>query len=104
MTGHHDRPKPPKRVGEPAQVYLTESDQARLDRLMRQLDASKSDVLRKGLEALELQLVYPASHPANRLIGLADELALDGMDAARDHDRVLSDAEAESWREQSDGA
>ena len=41
------------RVGEPVQVYLSGPDQARLERLAQQLAASKSDVLRRGLEALE---------------------------------------------------
>ena len=41
------------RVGEPVQVYLAEPDRARLERLAAALDATKSDVLRRGLAALE---------------------------------------------------
>jgi hypothetical protein len=41
------------RVAEPVQVYLETSDRARLDRLTTRLGATKSDVLRRGLEALE---------------------------------------------------
>ncbi len=41
------------RVAEPVQVYLDRSDRDRLDRLTERLDTTKSDVLRRGLEALE---------------------------------------------------
>ncbi|HEY5219894.1 MAG TPA: hypothetical protein VIJ16_08790 [Gemmatimonadaceae bacterium] len=41
------------RVGEPVQVYLDAPDRERLERLAAQLDATKSDVLRRGLETLE---------------------------------------------------
>lgn len=105
MTESHDTPKSRRRIGEPAQVYLTEADQARLERLTRQLGASKSDVLRQGLEALELQHMEPSAHPALRLIGLAGDVVVpDGVDAARDHDRLLAQAEETSWQAQSDGA
>jgi hypothetical protein len=106
MTEYHDKPaRARKRVGEPAQVYLTEADQARLDRLTTQLGASKSDVLRRGLEALELQHLHPAAHPALRLIGLVDDVdaRCDG-DVARDHDVILAQDETRSWGSPSDGA
>lgn len=59
-SGYHDfmkrdnekRRRAP-RVAEPVQVYLETSDRARLDRLTTRLGATKSDVLRRGLEALE---------------------------------------------------
>ncbi|MEX0692752.1 MAG: hypothetical protein WD043_13005 [Gemmatimonadales bacterium] len=41
------------RVAEPVQVYLDPGDRARLDRLTARLEATKSDVLRRGLAALE---------------------------------------------------
>jgi hypothetical protein len=41
------------RVGEPIQVYLDRPDRERLERLALRLDVSKSDVLRRGLVALE---------------------------------------------------
>lgn len=105
MTDYHDKPRPPKRVGEPAQVYLTESDQARLERLTVQLRASKSDVLRRGLEALELQYLEPSAHPALRLIGMvADGVETDALDVAREHDRVLARDEESSWPAASDEA
>lgn len=53
MKRHHDRRKRPGRVAEPVQVYLDEADRGRLERLAAALDATKSDVLRRGLEALE---------------------------------------------------
>ena len=105
MTKYHDTPRPKKRVGEPAQVYLTEADQARLERLTVQLGASKSDVLRQGLAALELQHMEPSAHPTLRLIGLvADVTGSDAIDVAREHDRVLAHDEQQSWQAQSDGA
>ena len=105
MTDYHDKPKSAKRVGEPAQVYLTQADQARLERLTAQLGASKSDVLRRGLEALELQHLEPAAHPALRLIGMVDGDSLtDAVDVAREHDRLLAHDEEASWPAESDGA
>ena len=53
MKKDHDRDKPERRVAEPVQVYLDRADRARLDRLTERLDATKSDVLRRGLEALD---------------------------------------------------
>jgi hypothetical protein len=46
------RPKP-RRVAEPVQVYLDPADRERLEKLTERLDATKSDVLRRGLEALD---------------------------------------------------
>jgi len=104
MTDYHDTPRKSKRVGEPAQVYLTDADQARLESLTAQLGASKSDVLRRGLEALELQHTEPSAHPTLRLIGLVhDGDERDAVDAAREHDRLLAQSEETSWRVQSDG-
>jgi hypothetical protein len=63
MKSHHDRRKP-RRVAEPVQVYLAKPDRERLERLAATLDATKSDVLRRGLEALEsLTLRRPAAGP-----------------------------------------
>lgn len=48
-------------MAEPVQVYLERADRERLERLADRLDATKSDVLRRGLEALESQLRRPAA-------------------------------------------
>ena len=88
-----------RRVAEPVQVYLAAADRQRLERLAEQLDATKSDVLRRGLEALERQLLDPAQHPALRVIGIAGEETgppLD-YDVAREHDRFLAESEIASW-------
>jgi hypothetical protein len=53
MKEHHDAGKGERRVAEPVQVYLDAADRARLARLTERLDATKSDVLRRGLEALD---------------------------------------------------
>ncbi len=52
-------------------------------------------MLRRGLEALERQLLDPEHHPALRIVGLAgDEVAGEvGYDVAREHDRFVADLE-----------
>jgi len=108
MTYERKRSRP-GRVREPVQVYLDPDDQARLERLTERLETSKSDALRRGLEALERQLIDPAEHPALRIVGIAGregaarpETDRDPLpDAAREHDRVLTDAEESAWK--SDG-
>lgn len=55
MTKYHDMERRrPSRVGEPVQVYLDTEDRERLERLTAQLDATKSDVLRRGLALLDV--------------------------------------------------
>jgi len=81
-------------------VYLNVVERERLARLTAELGTTKSEVLRKGLEALELQLIDPEHHPALAIIGIAGEIRAapgGGLDPARDHDHVLSDAEEASW-------
>jgi hypothetical protein len=80
-------------------VYLVADERERLERLADQLDATKSDVIRRGLLALERELTSPAAHPALRLIGIADtEMpAVTPSDPAREHDRLLADAEEAAW-------
>ena len=93
------------RVREPVQVYLDPEDQARLSRLTEHLGMSKSEALRRGLEALERQTSDPNEHPALRIVGIAgperrgDRSAdeEDGLDPAREHDRVLTDSEESDW-------
>jgi Arc/MetJ-type ribon-helix-helix transcriptional regulator len=99
MTKKHDQRRPP-RAAEPVQVYLERPDAERLGRLASQLSASKSDVLRQGLEALERQLTDRATHPALRIIGIAGPLAPPkvGYDVARQHDRFLAESEVSSWK------
>ncbi len=99
MRKNHDRSSGVKRGAEPVQVYLDGEERERLARLTSLLDTSKSDVLRRGLRALEHQVTDPGQHPALGVIGLAaSELrGVEPTDAARDHDRVLADAEMETW-------
>jgi len=61
MKRSHERPGKPKRVAEPVQVYLDPADRDRLERLAAQLEATKSDVLRRGLSALESQTRRPSA-------------------------------------------
>jgi hypothetical protein len=89
----------PHRVGEPVQVYLDTDERQRLARLARQLRATKSDVLRRGLEALERQALDPDAHPALQIVGLASRARPGGphYNVAREHDRYLADSEEAGW-------
>lgn len=84
---------PPKRVSEtaPVQVYLDRQSRQRLERLAGSLDTTKSEVLRRGLLALERETSDPSSHPMLRLVGAvaADSGGLQ-YDVAREHDRFLA--------------
>jgi hypothetical protein len=86
-------------VTEPVQVYLETADRERLERLARQFDTTKSDILRRGLAAVERELLDPASHPILRLIGMAQGERPDApsFDPGRDHDKVLGESEIASW-------
>ena len=87
------------REAAPLQVYLVADEHERLERLADQLDATKSDVVRRGLLALERELQSPTSHPALRLIGIADaeKPGLAPIDAARKHDHEIAEGEETSW-------
>ncbi|HEX6049144.1 MAG TPA: ribbon-helix-helix protein, CopG family [Gemmatimonadaceae bacterium] len=87
------------REAAPLQVYLVSDERDRLERLAEQLDASKSDVVRRALLALERELLSPATHPALRLIGIAEteQPSREPIDGAREHDRVLAETEEASW-------
>ena len=96
MKNDHDiKKRTTPRTREPVQVYMAPGDSERLDRLTDELDTTKSDVLRRGLEALERQLLDPKHHPALRIIGIAgEEIAEEvGYDVAREHDRFVADLE-----------
>ncbi len=68
MSKPHDGRRKRDRVAEPVQVYLDQPDRERLERLTSHLDATKSDVLRRGLEALEsLYRKPPTSAPAGQV-------------------------------------
>ena len=84
-----------KRVREPVQVYLDGPEQERLERLTEEMRSTKSDVLRRGLEALEREVFDPEHHPALRIIGIAGvaQCGEGDLDVAREHDRHLADLE-----------
>jgi hypothetical protein len=69
MKHKHDKRPRTGRVAEPVQVYLDRPDRERLERLAVQLEATKSDVLRRGLEALE-SLSRRATGPARTPVPL----------------------------------
>jgi len=86
-----------RRVSEPVQVYLRPRERERLERLTAELDTTKSDVLRRGLEALESQLSDPGRHPALDIVGIVSTSDDLGGDVAREHDRYLAATEIASW-------
>ena len=96
MIDSHDS-RSARRVAEPVQVYLRPAEKDRLDRLTDRLDTSKSDVLRRGLEALERQISDPEHHPALGIIGIVSVPDDPELDVARDHDEVFADCEVDSW-------
>ena len=82
-----------KRVSEaaPVQVYLDLQSRDRLDRLAERLETTKSDILRRGLIALERETSDPLAHPVLRLAASAQEASpVTGYDVAREHDRFLA--------------
>lgn len=87
-------------MSEPVQVYLDRGQRRRLEQLAGELGLSKSDVVRRGLEALERQMADPAEHPALRIIGIAlgESARAADYDVAREHDRYLAESERESWK------
>lgn len=48
-----------KHVREPIQVYLTSQERAELDRASRELGVSRSEVLRRGVEAMRARPLGP---------------------------------------------
>lgn len=58
----------PKEVREPIQVYLTTQERAELDRVAEELGVSRSEALRRGVEAMR----------ARPLAGLLREVAAEG--------------------------
>ncbi|WP_419167413.1 hypothetical protein [Candidatus Palauibacter sp.] len=101
MTAIHDHEGKGRRVSEPVQVYLAATERDRLERLRVTLDTTKSDVLRRGLEALELQLSDPDLHPALSIIGIfcgtRPPPGEPHADVARDHDEFLTAGEIDAW-------
>ena len=98
MTRSHERR--PKRVAEPVQVYLDAPERLRLDRLTKQLGATKSDVVRSALEALERSLPTGPDLPYEQIIAIGAEAPASndpGYDVAREHDRFLAEREVEGW-------
>lgn len=69
-------PRKPRsgKVREPIQVYLDCGERATLDRLARELDVSRAEVLRRGLEALQrrgVRTIYDVLDEVQRIA--ADE-------------------------------
>jgi len=75
----------------PVQVYLSPDDRERLERMAEGLGLTKADVLRRGLRALEGQLLDPNAHPLLGLAGIGKDTGGDlSYDPAADHDRAIA--------------
>lgn len=86
-------PMSTKRVSEaaPVQVYLDRSSRDRLDRLAERLELTRSDVLRRGLMALEREASDPSLHPVLKLAASGVQASgAPEYDVAREHDRFLA--------------
>ena len=69
---------------QPVQVYLDPNDLKRLERLRQDLGTNKSEVLRRGLKALEREIMDPDEHPVLKIIGMMDGAPAGGTPAAKD--------------------
>ena len=96
----YSAPRRRARVSEPVQVYLTAPQLETLRKLADKLGLTMSDVLRRGLEALERATSDPAEHPALLVAGLASKQTAPATsyNVAKEHDRFLADAEVASWQ------
>ena len=92
---------PPRRVSEaaPVQVYLSTEERQRLEHLADHLETNKSEVIRRGLLALERELYDLENHPAIRLIGIGTEEIGPPLpyNVSTNHHRALADLEEASW-------
>jgi hypothetical protein len=95
MSNRHQAPP----IKKPVLVHLDAGERQRLARLARQIGATKSDVLRRGLEALARQVFDLDAHPALQIVGLASRARPGGprYSVAREHDRYLADSEEVGW-------
>jgi len=90
------RRKKPAMVREPIQIYLDRAERHQLDLLARELDVSRGEVVRRGLEALRRSTpksFYEAFEP---LIGSMSGRDLPA-DLSENHDKYLADALEARW-------
>jgi len=91
------RRKKPMMVREPIQIYLDRAERQQLDVLARELDVSRGEVLRRGLEALrnsKPKNFYEAFEP---LIGSMDGPDLP-TDLSRNFKKYYVEALEKKWK------
>ena len=83
------------KVREPVQVYLAPPDRDRLAALAERFGLTKSEVLRRGLAALEREATDAEQHPLMRLFRIADAEEDRGppvdYDVVLEHDRAIAE-------------
>jgi hypothetical protein len=73
----------------PVQVYLDQRHLNILDMLVKKLNISKAEALRRGLESLAREVVPAEEDPAWQLIGLMGEDTDSPGDLSVNHDKYL---------------
>ena len=73
----------------PVQVYLGARHLNILETLVKKLNVSKAEALRRGLESLAREVVPVEEDPAWQLVGMAGEDADTPTDWSINHDRYL---------------
>ena len=83
--------KPPKRVREPVQVYLTTADKSLLDQLALQTSLPRAELLRRGIRRLASELNADAmpGRSLSSLVGSLEGSADVPADLAERHDEYL---------------
>lgn len=91
------RKKKPMMVREPIQIYLDRAERQQLDGLAKELDVSRGEVLRRGLEALRAskpKTFYEAFEP---LIGSMDSPDLP-TDLSKNFKKYYADDLEKKWK------
>jgi hypothetical protein len=98
------KPRPSRRVREPVQAYLDESDRNLLEDVARRTGLSRAEILRRGLRAFAREALAdrPPGWSLEHLIGiLGDDPSLP-TDLSERHDDYLYEALEEEMKQRVD--
>ncbi len=85
-----------KRVREPIQTYLNTGERAMLDRLAREMDVSRAEVLRRGLASLAGAVRGADYDPLDAIVGAFDNPHAP-RDLAENHDKYIVEDLEREW-------